>query len=174
MVAALRAAYPDYSPTHLICAVQTVAMMWANSVTLAERKAERGGAPVYMYLMTWETPVARGGLKSPHALEIPLVFDNVETLATSSAGARIPSDGRPDGPGVARFRAHGQPNTAGAPTWPAYDAGDPRDDGVRPGEPGGERSAGRGSARPVVGMSPLIRPAELSRSGGRKVIFSLF
>ena len=31
-----------------------------------------------MYMLTWETPVGRGALKCPHALEIPLVFDNVE------------------------------------------------------------------------------------------------
>ncbi len=68
-MAALREAYPDYSPTHLICAVQTVMMMWANSVTLAEHKAARRAAPVFLYMMTWETPVARGLLKSQHALE---------------------------------------------------------------------------------------------------------
>ncbi len=52
--------------------------MWAGSVKLAERKAAQGGAPVWMYMLTWETPVARGRLRCPHALEIPLVFDNVE------------------------------------------------------------------------------------------------
>jgi para-nitrobenzyl esterase len=31
-----------------------------------------------MYMLTWETPVSRGRLRSPHAVEIPLVFDNVE------------------------------------------------------------------------------------------------
>ena len=30
-----------------------------------------------MYLLEWETTAARGKLRSPHALEIPLVFDNV-------------------------------------------------------------------------------------------------
>ena len=29
-------------------------------------------------MLTWETPVSHGRLRSPHALEIPLVFDNVE------------------------------------------------------------------------------------------------
>ena len=60
LIAALRALFPDYSPTHLICAVQTVTMMWAPSVTLAERKGAQKAAPVFMYMLAWETPVARG------------------------------------------------------------------------------------------------------------------
>ena len=78
LVAALRAAYPDYSPTHLASGVATAAGMWAGSLKLAERKAAQKAAPVWMYMLTWETPVAKGRLRTPHALEIPLVFDNVE------------------------------------------------------------------------------------------------
>ena len=51
-VAALRQAYPDYSLTYLACAAQTVTMMWADSVTLTERKAAQGAAPIFMYLMS--------------------------------------------------------------------------------------------------------------------------
>lgn len=78
LIAALRAAYPDYNPTHLCAAVQTATGMWAGSIKLAERKAAQKAAPVWMYMLTWETPVSRGRLRCPHALEIPLVFDNVE------------------------------------------------------------------------------------------------
>jgi para-nitrobenzyl esterase len=78
LVAALREAYPDYNETHLAAGCATAAGMWAGSIKLAERKAAQGAAPVWMYMLTWETPVSRGRLRSPHALEIPLVFDNVE------------------------------------------------------------------------------------------------
>jgi para-nitrobenzyl esterase len=78
LVAALRTAYPHYDQTHLAAAVGTTTGMWKGSVTLAERKAAQNGAPVWMYMLTWETPVSRGRLRCPHALEIPLVFDNVE------------------------------------------------------------------------------------------------
>ncbi len=123
LTAALRKVFPDYSPSHLVAAIQTATGMWFGSVTLAQRKAAQQAAPVWMYMLTWETPVARGSLKSPHALEIPLVFDNVERARNFM--------GRGDAPQIVAeqmaeawlaFARSGDPNTAGVPTWPAYDA----------------------------------------------------
>jgi para-nitrobenzyl esterase len=124
LIAALRKLFPDYSPTHLIAAVQTAQGMWAGSVTLAERKAARGAAPVYMYMLTWETPVGRGALRCPHALEIPLVFDNVERARDFV--------GRGEAPQVLAeqmseawlaFARTGNPGTAALADWPAYEPG---------------------------------------------------
>ncbi len=124
LVAALRQAYPDYSPTHLICAVQTVTMMWANSVTLAERKAAQGCTPVFMYMMTWETPVARGALKCPHALEIPLVFDNVETARNFVGRGDEPQKIADQmAPAWLAFARTGDPNGSALAHWPAYEPG---------------------------------------------------
>jgi len=117
LLAALRRAYPDYSPTHIGAAAQTVGNMWINSVRLAERKATQGSAPVYMYMLTWETPVSRGRLKSPHAVEIPLVFDNVEKARNFV--------GRGDDPQVVADQmsdAWLAFARTGDPGWPAYDA----------------------------------------------------
>ena len=117
LVAALRRAYPDYSDTHIFSAVGTVTGMWGNSVTLAERKAAQGAAPVFMYQLTWETPVAKGRLRSPHAIEIPLVFDNVEKARNFV--------GRGEEPQVlaeqmsAAWLAFAR---TGDPGWSAYDA----------------------------------------------------
>ena len=122
LVNALRKLFPDYSPTHMISAVQTAQGMWGGSVTLAERKAAQGAGPVYMYMLTWETPAARGSLKCPHALEIPLVFDNVERARDFV--------GRGDDPQVMAdqmseawlaFARTGSPATAALPDWPAYE-----------------------------------------------------
>ncbi|HEY0435498.1 MAG TPA: carboxylesterase family protein [Phenylobacterium sp.] len=117
LVGALREAYPDYNPTHLCAAVQTATGMWAGSIKLAERKAAQGSAPVWMYMLTWETPVSRGRLRCPHALEIPLVFDNVEKARNFV--------GRGDEPQlVADQMSQAWLDFArtGEPGWPAYDA----------------------------------------------------
>jgi para-nitrobenzyl esterase len=121
LVAALREAFPDYSPTHLVAAVGTATGMWGNSITLAERKAAQG-APVWMYLLTWETPAARGRLRCPHALEIPLVFDNVEK-ARSFVGRGEAPQALADQMSAAwlAFATAGDPNVATLPVWPAYD-----------------------------------------------------
>jgi len=116
LVAELRKAYPDYSPTYLASAAQTATGMWLGSITIAERKAEQGAAPAYMYMLTWETPVSRGRLKCPHALEIPLVFDNVERARNFV--------GRGDEPQVvadAMSSAWLAFARTGDPGWPAYD-----------------------------------------------------
>jgi para-nitrobenzyl esterase len=122
LVAALRTAFPDYSPTHLVAAVGTVTGMWANSITLAERKAAQR-APVWMYLLAWETPVARGRLRCPHALEIPLVFDNVEA-ARSFVGRGEAPQRLADQMSAAwlAFARTGDPNATCLPVWPPYDA----------------------------------------------------
>ena len=122
LLAALRKAYPDYSPTYLQSAVQTAQGMWMGSITIAERKSAQKAAPVFVYMLTWETTAARGALKSPHALEIPLVFDNVDK-ARSFVGKDNPE-------GMAAqmssawlaFAKNGDPNTRELPKWPAYDS----------------------------------------------------
>ncbi|MGH6957756.1 MAG: carboxylesterase/lipase family protein, partial [Caulobacteraceae bacterium] len=123
LLAALREAFPDYSPSHLAAAAQTATGMWSGSLTLAERKAAQKAAPVFMYLLAWETPVAKGRLRSPHALEIPMVFDNVEKARNFM--------GRGEEPQVLAeqmseawlaFARNGNPATPALPDWPAYDA----------------------------------------------------
>ena len=122
LVAAARETFPDYSPSHLTAAVQTATMFWGDSIKLAERKAAAGGAPVYMYLLAWETPRGRGRLRTPHALEIPLMFDNVET-ARNFVGAGDEPQILADQMSEAwlAFARTGHPATSALPDWPAYD-----------------------------------------------------
>ncbi|HEY8698214.1 MAG TPA: carboxylesterase/lipase family protein [Rhizomicrobium sp.] len=123
LLAALRKTYPGYSPSYLNAQVLTSTFMLGDSIRLAERKAAQGAAPVYMYLLTWETPVGAGVFKSPHTLEIPFVFDTVEStrplvgpgpepqkLADQMSSAWI------------AFARTGNPNNPAIPAWPAYTA----------------------------------------------------
>jgi para-nitrobenzyl esterase len=97
--------------------------MWLGSITLAERKAAQNAGLVFMYLLTWETPVARGSLKCPHALEIPLVFDNVETARNFVGRGEDPQTlAEQMSEAWLAFARSGDPNTGAIPRWPAYDA----------------------------------------------------
>jgi para-nitrobenzyl esterase len=122
LIPALRAAFPGYSPSHLITALETLKGYWIATVLQAERKAAQGAAPVYVYLLAWETPVDGGRLRSHHALDLPLVFNNIE----SSRGMVGPG---PEPQRVAdqmsaawiAFARSGDPNTEGLPPWRPYD-----------------------------------------------------
>lgn len=121
VLAALRKDFPKDSPTYLATHLTTYGRMFAGSVQIAERKAAQGGAPAYLYLLAWETPV--GPFRSPHTLEIPLVFDTVES-------SRILLGPGPEPQLMAKqmsaawvaFAKTGNPNNAAIPSWPAYDA----------------------------------------------------
>jgi para-nitrobenzyl esterase len=121
LLAAFRKLHPDYSPTYLMNQVMTASTMFAGSVTLAERKAAQKAAPVYMYYLVWDTPVGNGLFKSPHTLDIPFMFDNVDK-------ARVLVGPGPQPEALAKqmsdawlaFARTGSPNTKSLPDWPAY------------------------------------------------------
>jgi para-nitrobenzyl esterase len=119
---AWRKARPDYSPTYLF--VATVSSMFAmgGSITLAERKFAQHAAPVFVWEMVWETPVANGIFKAPHCMEIPFMLDSwrrvpqfvgpakeAENMAKQIAGCWV------------AFAKTGAPNGPATPAWPPYD-----------------------------------------------------
>ena len=70
LIANYRAIEPSYDPTHLASRAMTSRFI-AGTYTLADRKAEQGGAPVYVYRLAYETSVNGGVLKTPHTLDLP-------------------------------------------------------------------------------------------------------
>jgi len=94
-----------------------------RSVELAEKKSQQAGAPIYFYLLNWDTPVENGKWFSPHALEIGMVFDNVEKSASMS-GTSTEAQRIADLMSEAwlAFAKTGNPNHEGLPNWPEYNA----------------------------------------------------
>jgi para-nitrobenzyl esterase len=116
-----KAAGPNDKPMHLWTSIVTDQLFTHNSILLAERKVEQHGAPVYMYKINWNSPVLGGKLRSPHAVELPFVFDNVDVSAgLVGAGTTQNQMAEMMSKTFAAFARTGNPNVAGYPHWPVY------------------------------------------------------
>ncbi len=113
---------PAASPSDRLLTALTASNFGVRSVLLAERKAARGKAPVWMYSFDWETPAFGGRLKSPHSVDVPFVFDTLGKIgeAHSRPGAQALADRVSKT--WATFARKGDPASEALPAWPAYAA----------------------------------------------------
>lgn len=126
VVATYRRLMPDANPAERLIATLTDSNFRIRSLLMAERRAQQGGAPVWMYSFAWRTPLFDGRLGAPHAIDVPFTFDTLEfTNATDrSAGAHALA-ARMSGAWAA-FARNGVPEHASLPAWPAYTIGECR------------------------------------------------
>jgi len=122
LLAAYRKAYPAYSPTYLWEQMISARVMQGTQF-VAERKAAKGRAPAYVWLMTWETPVEGGAFKTPHTMEIPFAlysFDKVRAFVGRGPEPKRMAD-QIAGAWVA-FARTGKPDHPGIPHWPPFNS----------------------------------------------------
>jgi para-nitrobenzyl esterase len=126
-IQAFHSDYPNENPTGLYFLIASAYPTVAFTAKIAERRAALGKAPTFVYEFTWETPILKGKLRSPHTIEMPFVFDNVSDplvqKLTGSAPDIFPLAERVSG-AWATFAATGSPNSKGFPRWAAYSAAD--------------------------------------------------
>src|SRR3546814_5147692 len=68
------------------------------------------------------SPVLDGKLRSPHAVELPFVFDNVDVSAgLVGAGESQDKMAKLMSKTFAAFARSGNPNIEGVPHWPTYE-----------------------------------------------------
>jgi para-nitrobenzyl esterase len=117
-----RKANPNATPSEVYFLIASDHRYGAPVMKIAERRAALGKGPVYLYYFRWETPLEGGRLKSPHTIEIPFVFDNVQAsrLTAGATGAQALADKVSDA--WIAFARSGDPNTPKLPRWPAFDA----------------------------------------------------
>lgn len=114
--------YPGYQPKDMI---DTDVIFRPSTVEQAGLKSRQGGAPVYMYMFTWESPVLDGILRSTHCMEIPFVFNNAYRHATMTGGgedAILLADRMSQA--WINFARCGNPSTEDLPEWPSYNCSD--------------------------------------------------
>ena len=117
-----RKAHPDARPWDLYILIATDHPRGIYPRELAKRKANLGRAPSYVYRFDWDMG---GELKSPHALEIRFVFDNIDHNETRL----FDMPPTPEAQALAAkmsaawiaFARTGDPNTPSLPEWPAYE-----------------------------------------------------
>jgi len=116
-IAAYKKAYPnDNKPQHILTtSVRTRALQQAAV------KNAQGGAPAYVYLFEWQSPVNDGSLGAAHGMELPFMFNNIALARTLTGGGK-------DAYALAdkissawiSFVKTGNPNCKVLPKWEAY------------------------------------------------------
>jgi len=124
VLALYRQMHPGMNPAELLIEITTDARFWVRSVLLAERKAAKGKAPVYMYSFNWQTPVLDGKLMSQHALDVPFVFDTLDATGITGHSPAAPAIAATESATWAAFARTGMPDNKLIPHWPAYTAAD--------------------------------------------------
>ena len=93
-----------------------------QSILIAEMKAAQNEAKVWLYQLMWNTPVFDGMLRSPHSLDLPLVFDIALSERWKPYTGAVPAADRVAkamSRAWAEFARTGDPGTSGL-RWPDY------------------------------------------------------
>jgi para-nitrobenzyl esterase len=121
-IATVKQAYPnDTKPSDLL---DIDVMFRPGAVTQAnEKSALTNGAPVYMYLFTWQSPVMDGKYKAVHCMELAFAFNNIHRCEEMTGGTKE-AYALADKVSKAwiNFARSGNPNHKGLPDWPAYNS----------------------------------------------------
>ena len=121
-IAAVKKAYPDDTkPTDLM---DVDVIFRPGAVSQANEKSSlQNGAPVYMYLFTWQSPIMDGKYKAVHCMELAFVFNNINRCEEMTGGTKeaYALADKVSGAWI-NFARNGNPNHKGLPNWPAYNS----------------------------------------------------
>ena len=112
---------PEATPTDLFFAITSDLLMRRKAIRMAELKIAQARAPVYMYVLDFKTDVHGGKYRTPHVLDVPLVFAHPDHPILGRDPARHDVSRQMSGAWAA-FAHAGHPATGLLPHWPAYDA----------------------------------------------------
>lgn len=114
-----RATYPEHDRPEDLLSLDF--RYRTNAIKQATRKSKQGGAPVYNYLFTWQSPVNDGSLGAAHGMELAFAFNNIAMARTLTGGDE---DAYALGDKISsawiNFIKTGNPNSKNLPNWPAY------------------------------------------------------
>jgi para-nitrobenzyl esterase len=120
VIAEYRRWYPHYSPADVYIAASTAGRSWRAAVIEAELRAQQG-APAFVYQLDYRSPLDGGKWGAMHAMDIPLVFDNI-AASGSRTGVTKAAQAVADQISAAfiAFARNGDPSHPGIPEWRPY------------------------------------------------------
>jgi para-nitrobenzyl esterase len=111
-------AYPGYKPQDLL---DVDFIFRPGAIKQAAMKYAQKGAPVYIYLFTWESPILDRIFRSTHCMELPFVFDNIDRCRTMTGGGKAAYLlAEKMSSAWINFAKSGDPNVKGLPRWEPY------------------------------------------------------
>jgi para-nitrobenzyl esterase len=132
-------AYPNATAYLIQAALLTDRDHYHRAVTQADRKAEAGGAPVWMYRFDWPSPGYGGKFGAVHATDVALVFHSTHLPIDGDRPAAARACGQ-DGGGVGGFRENWESQYPGYAIMAGLYPGAPGDDGNQHEPARGQRS----------------------------------
>lgn len=115
---------PRASPAEIYFILASQSMFIRGATRTAEQIAGRGGK-AWLWSLDWGTPVDGGKWGAPHALDVPLFFDNV-ACAAAMLGKDMAEPQRVADQmceALIAFAWSGDPNHPALPLWPCYSLG---------------------------------------------------
>jgi para-nitrobenzyl esterase len=121
VLAGYRAERPDAGAGALAARLITETAFQAPTAALLERHAALGDASTHAYRFTWRSGALGGRLGAAHAVDLPFVFDTLDTPGIAGADdALLGIDGGPRALAESMHGAWVRFVTSGEPGWPAY------------------------------------------------------
>ena len=113
-----RNANPQATPSDLYFLIASDYRYGAPVMMIAERRAALGAGPVYLYYFRWESPYDGGRLRSPHTIEIPFAFHNLDKSQLTAGSPTAPALADKVSGAWLAFARTGNPSTPKLPAWP--------------------------------------------------------
>ena len=114
-------AYPsDNQPQHMLTFDSQVR---GGAIKQATAKSKQGGAPAYIYLFEWQSPVNDGSLGASHGMELPFMFNNIAMARPLTGGGKEAYElADKISSAWINFIKTGNPNGKGLLRWDPYNA----------------------------------------------------